>query len=771
MPHPLARPIAVLLICFAASPIKAGDGGGDLYKSQCAYCHGQAGEGSKRYKSTLVGQLSIAQLAQRVQETMPESDPGSLTEAEAKRIAEWMHGEFYGPEAQDRLKPPRVELARLTVDQYRYTVSDLISSFYPASKWGSEQGLKAEYFEGRGFDGRKRKLERVEREVNQVFGFDAPKPLDVKQGYTARYSGGLLPADTGEHEIIVHANHAVRVYVNDDKTPLIDAWVKSGMDNEFRGTVALTAGRPVSIRVEFSIAKQGVQDKNVVGKKFKEPPPLPVMIRLEWKRPGREVELIPARHLATGNYKPVTTVMTPFPPDDKSLGWVRGTTVSKQWEQAITDSALAISLQVAANADQFAGTNEGKPDRIQALKGLARNFAERAFRRPITDAERKQFVDRFFGDGVDPKLAVRRSLILTLISPRFLYREVGNDTDQFAIASRLSYALWDTMPDKELARAAQDGRLKSLEQVRRQAERMVNDPKATVKLAGFIRQWLHADRVTDMAKSNERFPEFNPAVASDLRTSLDLFIEDVLTSPDADFRKLLTAEDVYLNTRLAKLYGGTVNGSDFEKVKLDAGRRAGVLTHPFVMSAFAYTAETSPIHRGVFLARGVLGLNLKPPQEAFTPLATSAHPKLNTRERVSLQTRGTNCQTCHSVINPLGFALEEFDAIGRLRTTDNDKPVDSTGGYVPRDGSRVDFQGARDLAAFLVTSPEVHDSFVRQLFHHLAQQPVRAYGADHQDELRKAFTKNEYNVRKLAIEAAVEAALTPRTPASGVAAR
>ena len=768
MPRPLARPAAALLLALFAPGLARADAGADLYKAQCAYCHGREGQGSKRYESALTGAKSVAQLAQVVHDTMPESDPGSLTDAEAEAVARWMHAEFYSPEAQDRRRPPRVELARLTVDQYRNTVSDLVASFAGGGKWGEERGLKAEYFEGRGFDQRRRKLARVELTLDHDFGTAAPGGIDAAKGFTARWQGGLMPAETGEHEFVVRTDHSVRVWVNDRQKPLIDAWVKSGSDSEFRGGLHLTAGRPVHLRVEFSKAKQGVQDKDVVGKiKPKAPPPTPASIRLMWQRPGRQLEVVPARHLATArDYPEVYTVATPFPPDDKSLGWVRGTAISKQWEQAVTDSALATSQYVAAEADRLARVRPEEPHRAaEQIRTLARDFATRAFRRPLTEAEGAAFVDRFFKPGVEPTLALRRSVILTLVSPRFLYREaVGDDADPFAVASRLSYALWDTMPDQALLKAAEKGQLKTREQVRAQALRMVTDRRAIAKLAGFVRQWLHADHVTDLAKSRTLYPDFDAAAASDLRTSLDLAVDDVLTSREADFRQLLTGRDVYLNKRLAKLYGAAVEGDDFRKVALDEGRRAGVLTHPFVLSAFAYTDGTSPIHRGVFLARGVLGLNLKPPQEAFTPLSSEAHPKLNTRERVALQTRGTNCQTCHGVINPLGFALEEFDAIGRLRATDNGRPVDATGGYLPRDGEPVQFSGARDLANYLVASREVHDSFVRQLFHHLAQQPVRAYGATQQDELREAFTRGEYNVRRLAVEAAVEAALTPRTP-------
>ena len=122
---------------------------------------------------------------------------------------------------------------------------------------------------------------------------------------------------------------------------------------------------------------------------------------------------------------------------------------------------------------------------------------------------------------------------------------------------------------------------------------------------------------------------------------------------------------------------------------------AGVLSHPYMMSVLSYAGTTSPIHRGVFLARTVLGNTLKPPQEAIAPLAPDQHPDLTTRERVTLQTKAVACQTCHTMINPLGFALEEFDAIGRYRATEVlggiTKPVDPSGSYLPREGPEAAF--------------------------------------------------------------------------------
>ncbi|HEV3145574.1 MAG TPA: DUF1588 domain-containing protein, partial [Gemmataceae bacterium] len=246
---------------------------------------------------------------------------------------------------------------------------------------------------------------------------------------------------------------------------------------------------------------------------------------------------------------------------------------------------------------------------------------------------------------------------------------------------------------------------------------------------------------------------FDAATIADLRTSLELFLDDVVWSEKSDFRDLLLSEELFLNGRLAKFYGiNSPADADFTKVKFDVGQRAGVLTHPYLMASFAHSSESSPIHRGVFLARGILGVSLRPPPEAVTPLPPDLHPSLTTRERVALQTKATNCLTCHNVINPLGFTLEHFDAVGRYREKDHDKPIDSTGNYQTRSGKVVTLKNARELAEFLAGSEEAQDAFIEQLFHHLVQQPVRAYGANTLADLRKSFLANGFNIRKLVIE-------------------
>jgi hypothetical protein len=330
------------------------------------------------------------------------------------------------------------------------------------------------------------------------------------------------------------------------------------------------------------------------------------------------------------------------------------------------------------------------------------------------------------------------------------------------VASRLSFVLWDSLPDAALLEAAAKGELATRAQVAGQAERMAADPRAWSKLREFFLQWLKVEHYPDLAKDKKRFPAFTEAVALDLRTSLELTLEDVLQGERSDFRELLLTNKVFLNGRLARVYGaGLAPGAPFQPVAMDYGKRAGVLTHPYLMASFAYVDDSSPIHRGVLIARSVLGRTLLPPPEAFTPIPADLHPKLTTRQRVALQTKPAACASCHNLINPLGFTLEKFDAAGRLRAKENDRPVDASGSYVSRSGKTVTFADARDLARFLAGSDEVHAAFAEQFFHHLVKQPVRAYGPAARADLRKTFAEGGFNVRKQAIETAVLSAMGP----------
>jgi hypothetical protein len=785
--------IAVLSLLIIAKVLPAAEvDGATIYQRKCANCHGPQGEGAKKYPKPLVGERSVAQLAKLIWETMPESNPGSLTEAEAQAVATYIHGAFYSPLARERNRPARIELSRLTVRQYRMALADLVGSFRSPMNWEGSGGLNAQYFSGRRMAGKPTE-ERRDPVIFFDFKTDSPFPGKMEaHEFSIRWTGSVLAPETGEYEFVVRTDHAARLWVNDGQHPLIDAWVKSGNDTEFRASRYLIGGRAYPLRLDFSKAKQGVDDSK---KQKKPPPPKPAFISLWWKVPGRALEVIPATQLSIRTSPESYVCSVPFPPDDRSYGWERGTNVSKEWEAATTEGALDVAGYVAAHIEELSGIriverplkpNSGDPsginldevtgsaiapEHLPKLRAFAKSFAERAWRRPLTP-EQQKLIDRQFEGAKDIEIAVKRVVLLTLKSPRFLYRELTGGNDPFDVAERLSFSLWDSLPDAELWQAASSGQLVTREMVEQQARRMLNDVRAKAKLRRAVLTWARADHGLDLAKDPMRFPGFSPEIISDLRRSLEQFVDEVLDSPTSDFRRLLLDDEIPLNRRLAQFYGLEPLPNDdlhFQRVRMDAGHRAGILTHPYLMASFAHSAESSPIHRGVFLARGVLGVSLRPPPEAVAPLSPDLHPNLTTRERVEMQTRPNACMTCHGIINPLGFTLEHFDAVGRYRHQDRGKPINAQGTYLTRDGRTVTVRGARQLAEFLAASSEAHDAFVEQTFHQLTHQAVRAYGANTLNELRQSFVAKGFNIRELAIEIMARTALLGRTQQAAAA--
>ncbi|WP_394795228.1 DUF1592 domain-containing protein [Armatimonas sp.] len=705
--------------------------GPQLFAAQCAPCHGAKGEGGAGYNKALIGSQTIPELASFLNKTMPPG-PKHIVAADASQVAAFMQDAFYSPLAQERNRPARVSLSRLTARQFKSAVADLLGSFRPGAAVGTEHGLKAEYFKAKRFNNNERVLQRTDPQVVFDFGTAGPTTDQFEpHQFSIRWEGSLVAPDTGEYELVVKSDHAVQLWVNDSKKSLIDAWIKSGKDTEFRAPIYLLGGRSYPIRLEFSKSTVGVDDTK---KKEGKPAP-PAFVTLAWKRPHLTDEPIPSRCLVPSSVPETFLVNTPFPPEDRSMGYERSSMVSKAWDEAITNAALETA--------QFVATRKWGMDE----KLFARTFVERAFRRKLTDPEVERYVTRHFSQAPDTETALKRVVLLTLKSPFFLYRENNS-------ASKLALTLWDSLPADALLKAD----LATPEAIRTQAEKMLADPRAWSKVREFLLTWLKVDQYPDLAKDKKRFPEFDEAAASDLRTSLELFLENTAWGEKSDFRELLLSDKVYLNGRLAKVYGASLpSDAPFQPVSLDGSNRAGVLTQPYMLASLAYFSTSDPIHRGVLITRNFLGRVLAPPPIAVTPTPADLQPKLTTRQRVTIQTKPAACVSCHQMINPLGFPLERFDAIGKLRDKENDQPIDATGSYQTRKGTVAKFNGPRELAQFLASSDEVHATFVERLFQFVTKQPIRAYGPKTSLELQKRFAASGFNIKKLLVEIAVVA--------------
>jgi hypothetical protein len=467
---------------------------------------------------------------------------------------------------------------------------------------------------------------------------------------------------------------------------------------------------------------------------------------------------------------------TAFPADDSSLGYERGHSISKEWWRTITRAGTETSELVAGRIHRLAGIPADQTNRAELsrrMQDFCAQLAERAFRRPLDAELRRRTVDVWFQPGVALEDSVKRSVLAALTSPRFLYPELEGRQDSHATAARLALVLWDSLPDEALRKAADRGEVSTPEQIRAQARRMIQNPRAKAKLRGFFDDWLDTDAADEIAKDPKAYPGFDAELVQDLRTSLNHFVESVVWSPSSDYRQLLLSDQIHLNAPLRRYYGVEGSGSlqsgegggstnavadAFVPVRFDPEQRAGVLTHPFLLSAHSYYRSSSPIHRGVFLTRKVLGRFLKPPPMAIEFMDDRFDPSLTMREKVTQLTEKPQCMACHATINPLGFSLEQFDAAGRFRLEDGRKPVNATAEYQTADGKTLTLRGPRDLARHAAESPDARRGFVRQLFQHTVQQAPGAYGAESLQKLDSGFEHSGCNIRELLVEIAVHTA-------------
>jgi hypothetical protein len=721
-----------------------------VYQEECLRCHGPQGQGvAGKADEPLLGEKSPHSLTRYVSREMPEDNPESLSLAECEAVSLYIHKAFYSPEARARNHPPRLDLAHLTVRQYRESVTDLLASLHKSSWANTAGGLKASYRESLGKDkGEANLTERVDPVVNFDFGTGPlPQGKNAEQ-FRINWTGSLIVPDTGDYDFRITTPNGVRLYVNaptngNEKNACIDLWVSSAMVRTGEAQVFLLGGRTYPLKVEFFKYK----DKTAA-------------VRLEWRPPGGVWTVIPAENLSPQFSSSVEVVNIPLPPDDASMGYERGITVSREWTEAVAKGALQASALLSPHLYDYAGTNASAPDKAEKLKALSLRLAQLAYRRPLT-AEQKQSIAQLFKADIAPEVSVKRALILTLSSPYFLYPGIGA-ADDYTVASRLALSLWDSLPDEPLLQAAAQGKLKTTEQVRAQAQRMMKDPRAKSKLRDFLHHWLHVEEGAEIAKDPIAYPGFDQGVVMDLRTSLDLFTERVVWSETSDYRDLLLNKNILMNDRLAAFYGQKLpEGQGYRPVQMDAEMRAGVLTHPYVLASFSYTKSTSPIHRGVFVTRNILGRMLKPPPMAIAFMDDKFDPTFTMREKVSELTSKPACMACHVTINPLGFSFERFDAVGRVRATDNNKPVNDVAEYTTADGTILKLEGARDVAKHAAESQAGQAGFVRNLFQAMIKQPPAAYAPETLNQLTEQFRKDNFHIRNLAVEVVVTAALTP----------
>ena len=327
---------------------------------------------------------------------------------------------------------------------------------------------------------------------------------------------------------------------------------------------------------------------------------------------------------------------------------------------------------------------------------IVSRIARLAYRRPVTQADVQELLEFFNsgrGSGGTFDAGIQLALERVLVDPDFLlrvYRDPPASSDNPArlrdveVASRLSFFLWSSVPDERLLDLAERGRLTTPPILEREVRRMLADPRAATALVdGFAAQWLNLRRVGEVVVDPDRYPTYDESLLQAFQMETELFVGSTLRE-DRSVRDLLEANYTFVNERLARHYGiPGIYGSRFRRVTLpNLQERGGLLGHGSLLATTSYPDRTSPVLRGKFLLNNILGLPAPPPPPGVDTNLAEGKPDarpMTIRERLELHRSSPTCASCHSVIDPLGFALENFDAIGGWRSVDESgRPVDAS---------------------------------------------------------------------------------------------
>jgi hypothetical protein len=337
----------------------------------------------------------------------------------------------------------------------------------------------------------------------------------------------------------------------------------------------------------------------------------------------------------------------------------------------------------------------GAQDEEACATTILTRLGRRAYRRPVTDRDVQTLLG-FYRVGRRERgfeTGVQHALERLLVSPEFLYRiEQPPDANKrtrdvyripdIELASRLAFFLWSSLPDDDLLDVAGRGRLSNPAVLKAQIQRMLADKRATALVTDFASQWLYVRNMRVVAPDPEAYPEFDGNLREAFQRETELFLDSQLRE-DRSVVELLTADYTFVNERLARLYGiPNVYGSHFRRVQLNDDRRAGLLGHGSILTVTSYATRTSPVIRGKWLLENILGTPPPPPPANVPPLPENdepGKPPATVRARLEQHRKNPVCANCHAPMDPLGFALENFNGIGKWRTSDAGAPIDASG--------------------------------------------------------------------------------------------
>lgn len=706
-PAPVTKPVAASTPSFEREVLP-------LVQKYCVGCHtapnGAGGinlSNDKTFTAALKGRVAWDRVSAAVLEKrMPPADAPQPTDAERKRLGNTLEGLFSQADCQLN-DPGRVTLRRLNRAEYNNTLRDLLGvDLHLADAFPNDDV-------GYGFDN-----------IGDVLSIS---PLLMEKFLSAAEKAAraaiVAPEDKSRATTVAGAslkglkvpnagNVADGVYVlgsNGDAGfdydfPAAGTYtisVKAGADQA--GLKEGTRKREVA-KMKVTVGDEIVRDGILVTEGRNNPQTYKMSFAVQ--EPGKK--RISAWF--TNDYYNVTST-DPLERGDRNL-------MIDSMAVEVPEDVLKLTLKRALPfshrklvIDKPEDGTDTEWDR--AAKAVLAPLAHRAFRRPVNDAELKRLIGlthlarnqrQSFEKGL--QLALQG----VLVSPSFLFRpepDAKPDDPSFRrtltdheLATRLSYFLWSSMPDDELLGLADQKKLQNPVVVLAQAKRMLKDPRSRALADNFAGQWLQLRKVSVVQPDTVRFPTFNEGLRQAMRTEAELFFTGIVQE-DRSVLEFLDADYTYLNETLAKHYGNTaVQGEEFRRVPLQSGQRGGVLSMAAVLTLTSNPGRTSPVKRGKWVLENLLGTP-PPPPPPNVPLLEAQKGAIEAetlRKRLEIHRTNPACANCHTQMDAIGLAMENYDAIGKWRADDGGKPIDVTG--VLPDGSK--FDGPKDLKKVLL---------------------------------------------------------------------
>lgn len=464
-------------------------------------------------------------------------------------------------------------------------------------------------------------------------------------------------------------------------------------------------------------------------------------------------------------------VPTDLPKDDLLYGFTSiaaaSTTISSLDAEKYENATYDVLDQVwgdAARRDELVGC---VPAAVSdpCVRSFLEEFAKKAWRRPVEPVE----IDGVLavGEGVstdlggDVQQGVKFAVATVLQSPSFLFRvEVGEPDPEregllrytsWEMASRLSYLILDAPPDDMLLLAAETGALTDPEQVRIEASRLVDDPRARNALGRFFGDFMTIQKLDTLDKSPDKFPAFSAALGPAMRVEIERMFENIVFEEEADFRTLFTTRETYINEELAKVYGiEGITGPDFRPyVFAEGDPRAGLLTTPGFLAVNSHKTQTSPTHRGRFVRLNLLCQDIPPPPPGVdTSLPEPAPGETQTlRQRLEVHREKDECRSCHQMMDPIGFAFEGFDAVGAFRTVDeNGLTIDATAEL-----NQTAVDGPVEMGQLVAELPEVGACIARRFYEHAGAHLATGNEEVAVEALVESFVGTSYQFKQLVI--------------------